>query len=308
MNKTSISIVVPVYNSELSLRDLCQRLTAVLPAVSSQFEIILVDDASRDRSWEVIKELAGKDKRIKGLKLVRNFGQHNALLCGLRKAKHEIIVTLDDDLQNPPEEIPKMIAKLEEGFDVVYGFPQKQQHGFWRDAASQLTKMVLQNSMGVATARNISSFRAFRSYLRCAFEDYSDAFVFIDVLLTWGTSKFTSIAVRHDPRFKGESNYTLRKLLIHAANLITGFSTLPLRLASVIGFIMMLFGVGVFIYVLVRWAIEGSRVPGFPFLASIIAIFSGAQLFSLGIIGEYLSRIHFRSMKKPAYVIRETLE
>ncbi len=162
----TVSIVVPVYNSQDTLADLAQRLEAVLPAASSAFELILVNDGSRDESWTVICGLAARYAWVRGINLMRNYGQHNALLCGIRAAQHEIIVTIDDDLQNPPEEIPGLLAKLGEGFDVVYGTPQRQQHGLWRDLASSITKLALQGAMGAQTARNVSAFRAFRTQVR----------------------------------------------------------------------------------------------------------------------------------------------
>lgn len=299
-----ISVVIPVYKAEDSLHGLYRRLKDSLETITKDFEIIMVEDCGGDRSWDTIVELAKIDKRVRGFQLSRNFGQHNALLCGIRAAQYEVIVTIDDDLQHPPEEIPKLLEKLAEGYDVVYGTPQKEQHGFWRNLASKVTKYTLQSAMGAETARKVSAFRAFRTQLRDAFSDYQGPFVSIDVLLTWGTTSFTAISVNHDPRQVGISNYTFRKLITHAFNMMTGFSTLPLQIASAIGFIFTLFGMGVLVYVIGRYLISGSSVPGFPFLASIIAIFSGAQLFALGIIGEYIARIHFRTMEKPSYVIR----
>ncbi len=212
---------------------------------------------------------------------------------------------MDDDLQHPPEEIPKLLEKLTEGHDVVYGTPQKQQHGFWRNIASLVTKLALQSAMGAESARNVSAFRAFRTHVRDAFANYQSPFVAIDVLLTWGIMRFAAVQVCHDPRRLGASNYTFRRLITHALNMTTGFSTLPLRVASFVGFTFTLFGLGILAYVLGRYVVEGGNVPVFPFLASIIAIFSGAQLFALGIIGEYLARMHFRTMDRPPYVIRQ---
>lgn len=308
MNKPDVSVVVPVFNSEASLEELVARLKTVFCEFSSEFEILLVNDGSRDRSWSVIQQLMESDSRIRGLNLMRNYGQHNALLAGIRAARFRYTVTLDDDLQNPPEEIPRLYSRLVEGNDVVYGVPGSEQHGFLRDLASQLTKLALQRAMGAETARKISAFRAFRTELRAAFAAYRGSFVSIDVLLTWGGARFSSIVVRHDPRKVGVSNYTLRKLIAHALNMMTGFSTLPLQFASMIGFGFTLLGMLVLIFVVGRYAITGSSVPGFPFLASIIAIFSGAQLFALGIIGEYLARVHFRIMDKPPYTVRDDTE
>ena len=213
---------------------------------------------------------------------------------------------MDDDLQHPPAEIPRLLALLDADFDVVYGTPKKEEHGLLRTLASQMTKLALQKSMGAETARNISAFRAFHTRLRDAFVDYRSPFVSIDVLLTWGTTRFTAVPVRHDPRQSGTSNYTFMKLLTHAFNMMTGFSAVPLQLASFLGFACALFGLLVLIYVIGRYLVLGYSVPGFPFLASIIAIFSGAQLLALGVIGEYLARMHFRMQDRPPYTIGET--
>ena len=236
----------------------------------------------------------------------RNFGQHNALLCGIRAARYSVIVTLDDDLQNPPEEIHKLLSRLNEGVvDVVYGKPEREQHGLLRDLASSITKLVLQQAMGAQTARHISAFRAFHTRLRDAFAGYRSPFVSIDVLLTWGTTRFSLVEVKHDARKVGKSNYTLKKLIAHAFNMMTGFSTTPLQIASWIGFVFTLFGILILAYVVGSYLVHGVAVQGFTFLASIIAIFSGAQLFALGIIGEYLARMHFRSMERPVYLVRD---
>lgn len=303
-----LSVVIPVYGSEAALPSLVQRLQPVLAAVAREYELVLVNDGSPDWSWEVIEQLTGQHDWVRGIRLMRNYGQHNALLAGIRAARFEIIVTMDDDLQHPPEELPKLLAKMQEGYDVVYGTPESEQHGLLRDLASLITKIALQSAMGAETARVVCAWRVFRTSLRDAFAGYHNPFVSIDVLLTWGTTKFGSVRVRHDPRTIGKSNYTLSKLVRHALNMMTGFSVLPLQIASFIGFAFTLFGIGVLLYVLGRYFTTGTSVAGFPFLASIIAIFSGAQLFALGIIGEYLARMHFRSMDKPPYTVRSNGE
>ena len=303
-----ISVVVPVYNSAEILPQLIERLRVVLQEMLVPYEVVLVNDGSRDRSWDVICSLATTHSWVRGVNLMRNYGQHNALLCGIRAVQHDVIVTMDDDLQNPPEEIPKLLERLSDGYDVVYGTPERQRHGFWRDMASRITKMALQNTMGAETARNVSAFRAFRTTVRDAFSSYRSSFVSIDVLLSWGTARFTAIPVRHDERRAGASNYTFRKLLTHSLNMMTGFSVWPLQLASAIGFAFTLFGLGVLAFVVGRYLLEGGTVAGFAFLASIIAIFSGAQLFALGIMGEYLARMHFRSMERPPYAVRAYAE
>jgi len=301
---SSVSVVVPVYNAARTLRTLLERLDRALAASGLPFEVIAVNDGSRDESWQVIQEEASHRPWLVGIDLSRNFGQHNALLCGIRAARHEAIVTLDDDLQNPPEEIPRLLGLLASGYDVVYGSPEHEQHGLWRDIASQTTKLVLGEVLGASTARQVSGFRAFRTELRAAFDDYSGPSVNVDVLLTWATARFGATKVRHDPRQLGASSYTFRKLAAHALNMLTGFSTVPLQVASVLGFGLTAFGLVLLIYVISRYVIQGVTVPGFTFLATVIVIFSGAQLFTLGVIGEYLARMHFRVMRQPSYSIR----
>jgi len=306
-NQRSCSIVVPVYYAEKSLNELVLRLEKVLPNLFSQFELILVNDGSHDRSWEIISALEERHNWIHGINLMRNYGQHNAILCGIRQVKYDTIITMDDDLQHPPEEIYKLLDKLDEGYDVVYGSPEVEVHSLGRNLASQLTKLALQGTMGAQTARKVSAFRVFRKQVTQAFQNYENSYVNIDVLLTWGTDLFTSVSVRLDPRYAGESRYTLHKLMVHAINMVTGFSVLPLQIASWLGFAFAVFGGLVLVYVIGRYLIQGGSVAGFPFLASTIAIFSGVQLFALGIIGEYLSRMHFRLMDRPPYTVRNNL-
>jgi glycosyltransferase involved in cell wall biosynthesis len=305
----SLSVVIPVYRAELTLRDLYHQIAALPASKTGTLEVIFVEDCGGDKSWEIIEELAANDSRIRGIKLSKNYGQHNALLCGIRAARHDVIVTLDDDLQNPVHEIQKLLATLADGYDVVYGVPLRTEHGFVRGLATQLTKWSLQVVLGTTNVRNVSAFRAFHTRLRDSFSDYRSPAVSIDVLLAWGTSNFGSIKVEHAPRVAGESGYTVYKLVTHAFNLLTGFSTLPLRIASMLGFIFTFFGFTILAWVLGRYFLsDGDAVPGFPFLASIIAIFSGVQLFALGIIGEYLARMHFRTMAQPPYLIRMQVE
>ena len=298
-----LSVVVPVYNSAVILPQLVARLGPVLAATGRPHELILINDGSRDESWAVIAQLAAQHPWVHGVGMLRNYGQHNAVLAGIRAARFAITVTMDDDLQHPPEEIPQLLAKFAEGHDVVYGTPQQEQHGLLRNLSSIVTKLALQSTMGARTARMVSALRIFRTDLRDAFATYNSPFVNIDVLLTWGTTRFENLQVHHAQRAYGKSHYTLGQLVRHTLNMMTGFSVMPLQLASIIGFSFTLFGIGVLGYVLVRYFLTGNNVSGFPFLASIITIFAGAQLFALGIIGEYLARIHFRTMDKPAYTI-----
>jgi undecaprenyl-phosphate 4-deoxy-4-formamido-L-arabinose transferase len=170
-----------------------------------------------------------------------------------------------------------------------------------------LTKWALKIAIGSEIAKQVSAFRAFRTDLRDVFGDFQGPYVSIDALLGWGTSRFAAVRVRHDQRAAGRSNYGFIRLATHALNVLTGFTTRPLRIATLIGLALTLMGAGILVLVLVRYFVEGDKVPGFPFLASIISIFSGAQLLTLGIIGEYLARVHVRVMDRPAYALREEI-
>jgi undecaprenyl-phosphate 4-deoxy-4-formamido-L-arabinose transferase len=212
---------------------------------------------------------------------------------------------MDDDLQHPPEEIHKLLEELAKGYDVVYGIPHQLVHSRWRNFFSINTKRVLAKILRLKNIKYISAFRVFKTKIRTAFDTFNSPNVIIDALLTWGTDNYGTAMVEESPRAEGHSNYNFLSLVKIAMLVLTGFSTIPLRFAIVIGFIFTFFGFGVLIYVLVRTLGEGS-IPGFPFLASIISIFSGVQLFTLGIFGEYLARIFNRSMNQPAFVIDNT--
>lgn len=304
MPRMNLSVVVPVYKGETLIEPLVVQLGRVLPTFAENYEVILVNDGSPDHSWQVIQRLAREYTWVRGICMMRNYGQHNATLCGVRAACYEVIVTMDQDLQHPPEEIPLLLAKLDEGYDVVYGAPRKLPQALWRNVMTAAIKWILAKVIGLPSVHNVSAFRAFRTNLRDAFVNFQSPSLILDVLLSWGTTRFTSVQV--DIVQAERTNYNLTMLIRTAMLILIGYSTLPLRFASWLGFAMTLFGLGVFVYVLIVYFTAGS-LPGFPFLASIIALFSGAQLFALGIFGEYLARMFDRSMDRPPYVIQETV-
>lgn len=302
---TDVSVVIPVYNSSSSLPGLVDQLCQVLPMTCREYEAILVNDGSRDGSWEVISALSRRYPWVHGINLMRNYGQHNALLAGIRSAQFPVTVTMDDDLQHPPDQIPKLLEELSRGYDVVYGTPEHQMQGLWRNATSTLAKLIMQRAMGQKIAPSGSAFRAFRTPLREAFGDYSSPFVSIDVLLTWGTTRFSAVTVRHQARRSGKSGYNFFKLVGLALDMTTGYSTWPLRAASLLGFSVTLLGLLLLLFVIAEYLLTGTNLSVFRFFTAIVAIFSGAQMFALGIIGEYLARMHLRLLARPPYLIRE---
>jgi len=303
----NVSVVVPVYNGSDTLPLLVDEVGQVLQGVTDEFELVLVNDGSPDQSWKVISGLAQTHSWVRGIDLMRNYGQHNATLCGIREARYEVIVIMDDDLQNPPREIPKLLKKLEEGYDVVYGVAPKRQQAWWKSLASVIVKRAIAYVMGLRTVRDIGAFKAFRADLRKSFEGFNSPDVLVDVLLSWGTTRFASVKVDEAPRTVGKSNYNLFKLIKVSLLVLTSYTTIPLRLASIVGFMFTLFGFGVLTYVLVTYFVAGS-IPGFSFLASSVTIFSGVQLFALGILGEYLARVFERTGGRPTYTIARTIE
>lgn len=299
-----LSIVVPVFRSEKTLRELVSRISNSVS--NKSFEIILVDDASSDGTWAEICSIAAQNSNVMGLRLGRNSGQHGALLAGVRAAKFQTVITIDDDLQNPPEEIDKLLNALVAGVDVVYGVSTEVKQSFYRRSGSKLTRKFFASTLGFNSAVSMSSLRAFRTVLRDGFNTPLGPNVSLDALLTWSTTRFTIVEVKHDERQVGKSHYTFRKLVRFMIDMATGYSALPLRIASAIGFLTIAFGAVLLVYVIGRPILTGERVQGFPMLASTIIIFSGVQIFLLGILGEYIGRMHFRVMNKPTYMVAET--
>jgi glycosyltransferase involved in cell wall biosynthesis len=301
--RDSISVVVPVFGNGDDLADLAARVDTALRG--TDWELIFVNDGSPPSVWEAIQCLAAGRPRVRGINLRRNFGQQNALLAGIRASRGDVIVTMDDDLQHPPEEITRLLERMDSA-DVVYGTPVTRVRGWSRNFAAAVTKAALASVLGAAHARDIAAFRAFRGSLRPVFAQYHSPYVSIDVLLSWSTSRIAAVPVRYAPRRHGGSGYTLHRLMTVTLNMVTGFSVWPLRVASIIGLAVAAFGVLVLAFVIARYLTAEATVPGFAFLASVTAIFAGAQLFGIGIIGEYLARMHFRTMDKPAYVVEST--
>lgn len=303
-----VSVIVPVYNSHQTLEALVSRISQSLASFDA-FEIILVDDCSPDTSWDVIQRLSSRFDYVRGIRLGINAGQHSALLAGVRAAIYPISVTIDDDHQNPPEEIPKLIDYLSQNdLDVVYGIPETTRQASSRRLAGKTFRAFLGKVLGAPAAAQITSFRAFKSANRTAFETDLGANVSLDALLAWSTSNFGNVIVTHDARTNGRSNYNLKRLLKFAIDSVTGYSAIPLQLASILGIATSLFGGCILLYVVITSLVAGETVQGFPFLAAIIAIFSGVQLLTLGILGEYLARMHFRVMRKPTYFIAQTTD
>ncbi len=231
-----ISVVVPCFNGARTLDEFVRRVGEVLSRSGERFELVLVDDGSTDESWKAIRRQSAEHDWVRGFSLMRNYGQHNALLCGIRAARYAVTVTLDDDLQHPPEEIPRLLQRLTPDTDVVYALPVQVRHPWSHVLASNVLKLSIATTLGIRTARIVSPFRVFRTRLRSAFRESRSPWVIIDVYLTWATDRFASIRVRHEERPVGRTAYTPWRRFNQAWDMVAGFSTFPLRVASWIGF------------------------------------------------------------------------
>jgi len=303
-----VSIVIPVFNSTDSISTVVHECHKTFLGLGHDYEILLVDDGSSKITWQTVSGVVESDPKVTGLRLGRNYGQHSALLAGVRAARFEYIITIDDDLQNPPDQIPIVLEPLLSGSaDVVYGVPMDTAHSGWRRLSGRWVRGLLTKALGVQEAADLSSFRGFKASLRQGFAVNLGPGVSLDALLAWTTNQFTAVPVRHEERQHGNSNYSIKKLFRFALDTVTGYTTVPLRIVSILGFATAGFGFLLMSFFVLLPFFQGVSVQGFPFLASTIILFAGIQLITLGVVGEYLSRMHFRVMNKPEYFIIEAV-
>lgn len=301
-----ISVVIPVYRSERTLPDLVNRLVSVLTEMEDQYEILLVEDCGGDNSWAMIKQMQHDKLPIYGYRLSRNFGQHAATLCGIAQSKGKWIVTLDDDLEHAPEHIPILLAEARKNHDIVYGIFPNPTHAFWRNKTSDIARKLLKVAIPTLN-KAYSSFRVIRGDLARQLSRFDSPSPFVDGYLSWLTNNYATVELPHGNRIIGESNYTFTKLFIHTVNIFFTFSDLPLRLTSWIGFGTATVGIIWLLWIFIMRITHAITVSGFTSLMASILFFSGIQLFILGILGQYIARISFKTTRKPLFVIAEEL-
>jgi len=298
-----ISFVIPVYNGAKMVEQLHQQLLPVAKSLG-KYEMIFVDDGSTDGSYAILKKLQAKDPNVCAVELSRNFGQHNATLAGLSCAHGEFIVTLDQDLQNPPEEIPRMVEKLAEGFDVVYGLPEERAHNFFRNITSDFSKWISRKILTTALKGNFSSFRILKKWVGDEIVKYNSSYTYIDGLISWTTTNIGGITVRND-KSDFESHYTLLRLINHGLNLLVNFSIKPLQIASMLGLVSAFAGLIGAAVVIAQKILYGVPVQGWTSIMVAVLVIGGMQIVFLGLIGEYTGRILMNSNNSPKFVIRE---
>lgn len=304
MKPIDLSVVIPVYRSAKTLPELTARLISTLDSSGLRYELVFVDDCSPDDAWDVLQRLRAKHPgHIIAIQLMRNYGQHNALMCGFRHAAGQYIVTMDDDLQNPPEEIIKLWDAIRtRGLDLVYGAYGDKKHAALRNLSSRIVNAFYRAVF--KTGVTVTSFRIIRRELLESILYYSLNFTFIDGLLAWSTNRIGEIRVEHHPRAQGRSGYSISKLLVLALNLFTNFSLLPLQFVTICGVLSAVGGLGLAAYYLIQYMLSNITVPGYASIIIAVLVLGGVQLLSLGILGEYLGRLHLNVNRKPQYVVR----
>ena len=298
-----ITFVIPVYNGATMVERLYQRLIPIAASLGN-YEIIFVDDGSADNGFSVLTKLQSRDRHVCAVQLSRNFGQHNATLAGLSCAQGDVVVTLDQDLQNPPEEIPRLIKKLEEGYDVVYGLPEERAHNLFRNMTSDFSKWISRKILTTALNGNFSSFRALKKWVADEIVKYNSAYTYIDGLISWTTTNIGGIAVRND-RSEHESHYTVLRLINHGLNLLVNFSIKPLQIASMLGLASAFAGLIGAAIVVAQKIMYNIPVQGWTSLMVVVLVIGGMQIVFLGLIGEYTGRILMNSNSSPKFIIRE---
>ena len=300
------SIVIPVYRSKETLDELYESLTRVMDSLGEEYEIVLVNDGSPDDSWNKLKALREKDKRLSIVNLMRNYGQHNALMCGFAQSNGRYVITMDDDLQHPPEEIPKLIDSIENSdTDVVVGRYGEKKHNLFRNFGTWFMKQLYWHTMQIPKNLDMTSFRIIKKEIVDAALRFKVPAPRVDLIMFSITTNMSNVEISHAPRKAGKSGYTLRKLISNTLDNVLNYSSLPLRVVSYFGMIVSAFSVALSIYYLTLFLVGGTSVSGFTTLVLLTVFFGGAILMTLGIVGEYLTRIIRSCEQKPSYVIRE---
>lgn len=312
VRRIDLSIIIPCYRSELFLysnvEEIIAEIQKMINSKINTFEILLIVDGSPDNTITVARLLEEKHKQVRVIELNRNFGQHAAIFAGIYDAKMPWILTMDDDGQHPASEISTMLAEISPGVDVIYGSPRLEEHGLIRSFMSRQAKYITYKALRIENARQISAFRLFRRTLLGSVDLIHLTNGVVDVVLHWSTTRFSSVEVDMQKRKGGKSNYSISGLFKFAAQMITGYSTRPLKLATLIGFSSFIVSILAAVVVLIERILGKIKVPGYTTLVLLVLILGSIQLFALGIIGEYLGRIHEKTMGKPLFVIRHNLD
>jgi polyisoprenyl-phosphate glycosyltransferase len=305
-----LSIVLPVFNEEGNLRELYQRLTKVLreDLDLSSYEIIFIDDFSKDGSWKLIEELHQKDPLVKGIKFSRNFGHHIALSAGINTSTGNAVIMMDSDLQDLPEEIPKLHRMYIKGYDVVYGIRKKKKHSLFKKLTSHLFNVMMNSIIDADISINSNIFRIMSRRVIDVFNQYKERDRNITGLISYAGFKEIGVEVEHGERFSGSTKYSLRKMLRLGMNSMTAFSIRPLQMASWAGVLLSFVGFVAILYLVIIKIFFGVGILGWPSMMVVIIFIGGIQMLFLGLLGEYIGRIFLEVKGRPLYVVERYLE
>jgi len=303
-----ISVIIPVYNEEENLRELTDRLLTTLNSLGRPFEVIFVDDGSTDRSWEILTQLHNQHpEHLRALQFHRNFGQHPAIFAGFQAARGQVMVTLDADLQNPPEEIPRLVAKIEEGYDTVGGWRERRHDSWSRRLPSALVNRLMSRVTGVKLRDYGCMLRAYRREVVDGINRCQESSSFIPALANLFARRVAEIPVGHAERERGQSKYSLLKLIRLNFDLMTGFSHLPIHLVGLLGITIAALGLLFGLFLFIRRLFVGPEVEGVFTLFAILFVFVGLNTLGLALLGEYVGRIYREVRQRPRFLIHQTL-
>lgn len=307
--RTDFSVVIPVYNSERTLEPLVERIGEVFRALGRSYELVLTDDGSRDGSWRTIESLHARGEPIRGFRLMRNHGQHYALKCGLDHCVGRYAITMDDDLQHPPEEIPKLIEAIEADpeVDVVIGKYESKKHSGFRNIGTWLHKRVRRLVFDVEPDLELTSFRIIDRAALDEIRKVGHARPRIGLIILSITRRIKNVPVHHEPREEGRSGYTLGRMIANTLDNIVNYSSLPLRMVSYVGLLSSALSVLLAILYLVKYLIGQVRVSGFTSIILVVLFTAGVIMFSFGLVGEYLTRIVSQQLMFSQYSVRSRL-
>lgn len=301
-----ISIVIPCYNSHDSIGKVFEDIKKLFDNQSKKkFELILVNDCSPDNTLEIIKKLSNKDKRVKAISLSKNFGQHSAIMAGLSIATGDIVVCMDDDGQTPAYAMFNLINKIDEGYDIVFSKYEVKKHSTFRNLGSKFNDYMAQKLIGKPKDLYMGSYLAMNSFVKNEIIKYNNPYPYLGGLLLSVTNNVTNVEMPHEERKKGESSYTLSKLIMLWLNGFTAFSVKPLRVAGVIGALISFFGFIFAVFVFINKMLNPTISVGWSSLISVMIFMGGVTLITLGLIGEYVGRIYLSINKKPQFVVKE---
>lgn len=304
----ALSVIIPIFNEAASLEDLYDRLTHTLKTIGRPYEVLFVDDGSRDGSMDLLRLFHERDPKVRVVRFNRNYGQHAAVFAGMQRARGDIIITIDGDLQNPPEEIPVLLGTIDAGHDVVGGWRASRRDPLVRRLLSTVVNRVISATVGIRMRDYGCMLRAYKREVVQQILGCQEISSFIPALANMFAGSVAEVPVKHEPRRHGRSHYSMLRLLRLNFDLLTGFSLLPIQTVSLAGIAIAVLGVGFGLFLGIRRLLVGPEVEGVFTLFAILFFFVGLQILALGLLGEYVARIYQEVRRRPRYVVAELLE